>query len=231
MLGIVISSDKSSRLYRDTQADFPLVKLELCKTRCAKRWIKKLAKCGVSRVVVSDRMSCALKPMLEKYGITPVTGGELLPRLGARIALSALCCNNICIANTGAEIYSGSSYAYEAVSVCSKEMRYVSVCGRGSAILAERASEELGISVISGEIPAGLCENILRLYLDVNGPLFSIITKSQVLKFQGANIVLPQKYSVLCDAENELGLAQALVQSGKLMISQIGIRDVRLSNC
>ncbi len=231
LLGIVLSSDKNSRIYQDTQADFPLVKLELCKMRCAKRWIKKLGGSGVSRVAVSDKMSAALKPLLDKYGIAPVTGDELLPRLGARIALGALCYNNIPVANTGAEIYSGSAYAFDAVSACSKVMRYVSVFGLGSENLAQRASEELGISPVFGALPVGLCENILRLYLGTSKPLFAIITKKQILEFESADIVLPEKYSVLCDSENTLGFAQALVQSGKLAISQIAIRDVRLSKC
>ena len=232
MFGIIVSTDKKSIMYRDTRADFQLVKLELSdETRHAKRWIRKLAKCGVSSVAVSNKLFSRLGQIMENCGITPVAGDELLLRLGARIALSALCHNNISFENTGAEIYSGDAYVFDAVSFCSEEMRYVSVCGRGSERFARKANEELGISVISGEIPAGLCDNVLRLYFDGRCELFEIKTKTGTLKFEKADIVLPQKFSMLCDKENVFGFAEILVRSGKLMLSQVEIGNVLLSNC
>ncbi len=231
MLGIIAPSGGKSRLHLDTRADFPLVKLELSKIHCAKRWLKRLKNCGVSRAVISEKLSMALGDLPRKFGVEPITGYELLLWMSARIAIAALAYNNVSLESTGAEIYSGAACGFDALCKCSGVLRYVSVCGRRNVSLAERASEELGISPIVGAIPKGLCENILRLYFDGRDELFEIITKCGALKFESVDIILPRKYSMLCDSENALGFAQALVQSGKLKVSQIGIGHVRLSNC
>lgn len=231
MLAVIKLSDEKSRLYRDTRADFHLMHLELHKLRCAKRWIKKLAGCGVAWAVASDNLRNALEPALNKYHITPIEGRDILLAMSARIALCALRDNKIPLSHTGAEIYVGGEHSFEAIAECSRALRYVSACGRGSAQLIKRASDELGFSVVSRPLPAGLCDCILRLYFDGRPTLFSIKTRNADFQFGGVNIILPQKYEALCDDECKLSFAKALVQSGKLTVSQLGIGSVWLNNC
>jgi len=228
LLGIISVTGRKTELKKAGAAEFGAVVLRLKKIKHSKRWLKRLAACGVTRAAVSSELYNEVEKLLLGFGIVPVDGKMLLRRIAPQMALRSMTERGIPFSDAGAEIYSRGKNGFAAVAAFSGKMRYVSALGRGSKELKNLAREELGVSLIPGCIPRAMCKNILRIYLDGRPELFSLVTDNGEEFFKEAEITLPERYRGLCDADCVQSLAEALVQCGKLRISELEIKNVQL---
>lgn len=221
MLGIISTTREKTNLSFQSCEGINIATLHIKRVNSAKRYIKKLKRTGVTCVILSPQLP-ALKPIVDKYGLRTVCGCELKRRMTAQFALKAAEDEGMCFSDLGVEIYSGGHDALCAIEICSRRVRYISVIGRGSNELCEYAADKLGVSVISGKLPAQLCKNTARLYFDGRDALFSLSVGEREMFFYDAEIILPEKYSGFCPAGCESAMAQFLLEKGRINIGELG---------
>lgn len=221
MLGIISTTREKTNLSFQSCEGIEIATLHIKRINTAKMWVKKLKRIGINRVILSPQLS-ELRPLMDKCGLCIVWGFEIKRRMTAQFALKAAENKGISFSDLGVEIYSGGRDALQALDICSRCVRYISVIGRGSNELCEYAADKLGVSVISGKLPTQLCKNTARLYFDGRDALFSLYVGGEEVFFCDAEVILPEKYSGLCPAGCESAMAQFLLEKGRIDIGELG---------
>ena len=246
MLGIVLIGEKSSsrcafRLWRETEAGFPLYFLEIHRKKWMgnawlkyriKKGVRALARAGVTRAAVVDPDTL---PLLEKtltqYGMVLIQDYALRSRLMGKIAIYASQTLDIPREKLGIEVVCGGALqntqaaALDAFSYA----RYAACWGRGAEELCIRAARELGASVMEDVIPMALCDGVARLDFTGNPEFLKFRLRAGTsYRLERFELELPERFDCLYRKAHGVCIAAALVESGMLRVSDIQIRRVEM---